>query len=142
MDKIVILSNGIKLGIIGNVYPVMFEDNTILKEWDNGNPYCIDGKETVVTVINGKTMLIADVIIGLADWIKTEVINFVQALKKREVDLLIVNPSIIQLVYEHITLYYNDVNLYTLDIMDENDPKTDLEIARLNLFLRYNPNLI
>jgi hypothetical protein len=141
MDKIVILSNGIKLGIIGNVYPVMFEDDTILSEWDNGNPYNVEGSTNLVTVINGKTMLINDVTLGLADWVKIEITNFIQAEKRREVDLLICNPALIQLVYEYINLYYSDVDIYTLDII-EDDSKNELEIARLNLFLRYTPNLI
>lgn len=141
MDKIVVLSNGIKLAFVGNVYPVMFEDNTFLPEWDNGNPYEVEGKNTLITVINGKTMLTCAVTVELANWIKVEIMNFIKAEKKKEIDLIICNPGLIHLVYNYISLFSATTDIYTLDIM-EDDIKNEVETARLNLFLRFTPNLI
>lgn len=141
MDKIVTLSNNIKLGFIGNVYPVMFEDNTIICEWDRGNPYDVEGHKTLVTAINGKTMLICDVAVELADWIKEEIRKYIMLLKTKEIDLIICNPAIIHLVYNYVSMFRSDIDLYTLDIM-EGEKDDELEIARINLFLRFNPNLL
>lgn len=141
MDKIVTLSNGLKLAFIGNVYPVLFEDNTMLMEWEKGSPYYVNGSNTIITTINNKVILTSNVTVELADWIKEEIRQFIIFLKTREIDLIICNPTIIHLVYEYINLFRSDIDIYTLDIM-ENDPEEKEDIARLNLFLKFNPNLL
>lgn len=139
MDKIVILSNGLKLAFIGNVYPVTFEDNYEVKEWERSNPYDVNGTETTVVNINGKTILVSNVTVGLADWIKREVEIFIKMLKTKEIDLIICNPAIIHLIYEYINLFRSDIDLYTLDIMEDEETKDGICIARINLFLKFNP---
>ena len=142
MDKIVTLSNDLKLAFIGNVYPVTFEDNYEVREWEKDNPYNVNSNKTIITTINGKTILVADVTVELADWIKREIEIFIKMLKVKEIDLIICNPAIIQLVYEYINLFRSDIDLYTLDIMEDEETKDGICIARINLFLKFNPNLL
>lgn len=140
MQTIIKLTNGIKVGIIGNHYPIMFDDNTMVKE-DIFNKFevSIVTDKLSLTKINEHTVSVGIGHMELNLWVKQDIDQLVIKYLNKEVDVLLSIQSLMTLAYDYINDFYPQVPIYVPNILESEDT---IMVASINSFFKYEPNTI
>lgn len=141
MNKIIKLSNGINIAIIGNVYPLLLDDAMFIPRYINPNnipDIYVTGNKNVIKSVNKKTVMIADVVFDIADWVKDELDMFTEEVLLGNIDFVIANSVQLFPAYNYLRSINSSLELYTFDVLDN---VNGMDIARINLFLKFNLNL-
>lgn len=140
MQTIIKLTNGIKVGIIGNHYPIMFDDNTMVKEeiFDKFEVSIVTDKLSL-TKIHDYTISVGVGHMELNLWVKQDIDKLVLKYINKDVDILLTTQSLITLTYDYINSLYPQVPIYVPNILESEDT---IMVASINSFFKYEPNTI
>lgn len=133
MDKIFRLSNGIRVAVIGNIYPAIFDDNLQLTEEIHSIPETfLECSKFNVVDINTSKVSIAFGKNKLSDWVYKDIDILAKRFADNEIDVIVTNLGIVNYVLHYIMQYYPNMPLHSPVISEYED---NIPVFKIDSFI-------